>query len=151
MPKQEDEQQFTDILLLLISIECLVSLKECIKYVESYRLGLKFGHNIMKKVMYLELASYVCELLVDSFDLGLLALAVPDVGNEDCEPSHAIATNSGHLRLFTEAEREVKCYPVTTRYVNVPWSCQSHTQAFERFPELKLTELSHNKWNKESQ
>ena len=98
--------------------------------------------------MYLELASYVCELLVDSLDLGLLALAVPDVGNEDCEPSHAIATNSGHLQLFTEAEREVKCYPVTTRYVNivnVQWSCQSHTHAFERFTELKLTELSHNK------
>ena len=36
MPQQEDEQQFTDILLLLIAIECLVSLKECIKYVESY-------------------------------------------------------------------------------------------------------------------
>ena len=27
MPKQEDEQEFADILLLLISIECLVTLK----------------------------------------------------------------------------------------------------------------------------
>ena len=55
---------------------------------------------------YLELASYVGELLVDPFDLGLLALAVPDVGYADREPSHAIATNSGHLYLFTQAERE---------------------------------------------
>ena len=47
MPQQEDKQQFTDILLLLIAIECLVSLKECIKYVESYRPGLEFGHNIL--------------------------------------------------------------------------------------------------------
>ena len=66
---------------------------------------------------YLELASDVSELLVDPLDLGLLALAVPDVGYEDREPSHAIATNSGHLYLFTQAETVVKSYPVTTRCV----------------------------------
>ena len=55
---------------------------------------------------YLELASYVGELLVDPFDLCLLAFTVPNVGNEYREPSHAIATNSGHLYLFTQAERE---------------------------------------------
>ena len=57
---------------------------------------------------YLELASDVGELLVDPLDLGLLALAVPDVGYEDRDRSHAIATNSGHLYLFTQAERGKK-------------------------------------------
>ena len=47
-------------------------------------------------------------LLVDPLDLHLLGLAVPDVGDEDREASPAIATNSEHLYLFTQAERE-KC------------------------------------------
>ena len=75
---------------------------------------MKGSKNILT---YLELASDVSELLVDPLDLGLLALTVPDVGYEDREPSHAIATNSGHLYLFTQAERDVKSYPVTTRCV----------------------------------
>ena len=45
---------------------------------------------------YLELAPDVGELLVDPLDLRLLALAVPDVRDEDGQPPHTIATYSGH-------------------------------------------------------
>ena len=45
---------------------------------------------------YLELAPDVGELLVDPLDLRLLALAVPNVRDEDGQPPHTIATYSGH-------------------------------------------------------
>ena len=94
-----------------------------------------FSSNSVRKkiVTYLELASDVGELLVDPLDLGLLALAVPDVGYEDREPSHAIATNSGHLYLFTQAERGKKREMLSCDHKMwpVPWSRPSHTLAFE--------------------
>ena len=45
---------------------------------------------------HLELTPNVGQLLVDPLDLRLLTLAVPDVGDEDGQPSHTIATYSGH-------------------------------------------------------
>ena len=49
----------------------------------------------MKK-SYLELASDICQLFVNSLDLGLFTLAVPDVRDEDCQATHAIAPHSRH-------------------------------------------------------
>ena len=49
------------------------------------------------KTEYLEFVSDVSELLVDPLDLGLLALTVTDIGDEDRQPSHAVATHSRHF------------------------------------------------------
>ena len=157
MSQQEDEQEFTDILLLLISIKCLVSLQKCIELVKTYtndKQALGLDYSLIGKLCHtlnllLMLASSLLILLISAslllqFLMSEMKTASPRM------PSPRTAGIFIYLHKLKE-KRDVKSYPVTTRYVNVPWSCQSHTQAFERFTELKLTELSHNKWNKESQ
>ena len=70
--EEEDEEELAHIFLLLISIECLVSLQH---KRQSSPVNLTPSlHNY-----YLELAPDVGQLFVYPLDLGLLALAVPDV------------------------------------------------------------------------
>ena len=67
--EQEDEEELAHVLLLLVSVERLVAL---------------------------ELAPDVGELLVDPLDLGLLALAVADVGDEDGQAAHRVSAHRRH-------------------------------------------------------
>ena len=67
--KQEDEQELANIFLLLVTIQCFVSLK----YSQVSR-TLFFSVKI-----YLELAPNVGQLFVYPLDLGLFTLTVPDV------------------------------------------------------------------------
>ena len=69
--KQEDEQELANIFLLLVTIQCFVSLK----YRQVSR-ELSFSGFLSA---YLELAPDVGQLLVYSLDLGLFTLTVPDV------------------------------------------------------------------------
>ena len=49
MAQQEDEQEFTDILLLLISIKCLVSLQKCIELVNTRQTSTGIGLSLLEK------------------------------------------------------------------------------------------------------
>ena len=75
--EKEDEEQFADILFLLVAVQRLVAL---------------------------ELGADVCQLFVDPLDLRLLGLAVPDVGDEDGQAAHAVASDGRHFPRHVRLE-----------------------------------------------
>jgi len=70
MTQKENEQEFADILFLLVTVQCFVPL---------------------------ELGPDVGQLFVDSLNFGLFALTISDVGYKDGQSSHPIAANGRHF------------------------------------------------------